>query len=83
MKPSTAAELAGFVCLSVAGFLWRTIPVGFVATGVCLLLVGLATEDAAAALAFGRVVGPIRARHARRKTARTLRRTVKQAKAAS
>ena len=78
MKASTAVELAGFACLSAAGFWWRSIPVGLVVTGICLLLVGLATEDAAAALAIARVVGPVRARHARRKAERAVRRADKR-----
>ena len=80
MKASTVAELAGFASLSAAGFMWRTIPVGLVVTGLCLLLVGLATEDTAAALAFGRVVGPVRARHARRKAERAARKAAKRPK---
>ena len=80
MKPSTAAELAGFACFSAAGFLWRSIPVGLVVTGMCLLLVGLATEDTQAALAFGRVVGPVRAARARRKAERATRKALKRAK---
>ena len=81
MKASTAAELAGFACLSAAGFMWRSIPVGLVVTGVCLLLIGLATEDTQAALAIGRVVGPLRARHAQRKAARADRKAAKRLKA--
>lgn len=80
MKASTATELAGFACFSAAGFAWRSIPVGLVVTGVCLLLVGLSLEDAAAAVAIGRVVGPVRARHARRKVERQARKAQKRAK---
>jgi len=80
MKASTAAELAGFACLSAAGFAWRTIPVGLVVTGLCLLLIGLATEDTVAAVAIGRVVGPVRARHARVKAQRAERRAARRSK---
>lgn len=78
MKASTATELAGFVCLSIAGFLWRSIPVGFIVTGLSLLLVGLSTEDAAASVAIGRVVGPVRMRRARRKVERQARKAAKR-----
>ena len=78
MKASTAAELAGFACLSAAGFAWRSIPVGLVVTGLCLLLIGLATEDTAAEIAIGRVVGPVRAHRARVKAQRIERRAQKR-----
>ena len=80
MKVSTLAELAGFACLSAAGFAWRTIPVGLVVTGLCLLLIGLSTEDTAAAVAIGRVVGPVRARHRRVKAQRAERKAQRRAK---
>ena len=80
MKVSTFAELAGFACLSHAGFVWRTIPVGWVVTGLCLLLIGLSTEDTAAAVAIGRVVGPVRARHQRVKAQRAERKAQRRAK---
>ena len=70
MSVSTVAELLGFACLSAAGFMWRSIPVGLVVTGLCLLLVGLATEDTAAAIAVGRVIAPLRARRDRRRSRR-------------
>ena len=80
MKVSTATELAGFACFSAAGFAWRSIPVGLVVTGICLLLVGLSVEDAAASVAIGRVIGPVRSRHARRKLIRQARKAEKRAK---
>ena len=66
--------------MSAAGFAWRSIPVGLVVTGVCLLLIGLATEDTAAAIAIGRVVGPVRAHRARAKAQRIERRAARRAK---
>ena len=80
MKASTLAELAGFACLSAAGFAWRSIPVGLVVTGLCLLLIGLSTEDTAAAVAIGSVVGPVRARHRRVKAKRAERKAQRSAK---
>ena len=80
MKVSTLAELVGFACLSAAGFAWRSIPVGLVVTGLCLLLIGLSTEDTAAAVAIGRVVGPVRARHRRVKVQRAERKAQRRAK---
>ena len=80
MKVSTLAELAGFACLSAAGFAWRSIPVGLVVTGLCLLLIGLSTEDAAAAVAIGRVVGPVRAKRQRVKVQRAERKAQRRAK---
>lgn len=73
MKASTFVELAGFTCWSVAGFTWRTVPVGWVVTGFCLLLVGYATEDNAAVVAVGRILAPVRVRRARHKMRRDSR----------
>ena len=80
MKISTTVELCGFVCLSHAGFVWRTIPVGWVITGLCLLLIGLSTEDAVASVAISRVINPVRARHRRVKAQRAERKAQRRAK---
>ena len=80
MKVSTLAELVGFACLSAAGFAWRSIPVGLVVTGLCLLLIGLSTEDAVASVAISRVINPARARHRRVKAQRAERKAQRRAK---
>lgn len=66
---STAAEIAGFVCLAVAAFILNTVA-GLITTGLLLVLVGYAIEDAAALLAVRRLVAPIARRRASRKQKR-------------
>ena len=72
MKISTLVELAGFACLTVAAFMVHVIA-GFVTAGVCLLFIGYAVEDQAAALAVGRLAAPVRAARARRRSRRESR----------
>lgn len=80
MKISTAVELCGFVCFSVAAFVgvyaWRLAP-GFVVTGGCLLLIGYGTEDRAAALAVGRILDPWQRRLMMRRAKKVTRKAAK------
>ena len=73
MRPSTLIELAGFGCLTAAGFMWCTIA-GLVTAALCLLAIGYATEDAAASVAMVRLTAPLAARNARRKARRAAKR---------
>ena len=68
LKPSTLVELAGFTALIVGAWMLSTIA-GVFTLGGCLLLIGYATEDAAASVALHRVTIPVRAltRRIRRK----------------
>lgn len=82
MKPSTAAELAGFAALVVAA--WLAAPIaGVVALGLALLFVGYALDDAKAALSVRKGLEPLRIRRqnrivrkADRKARRRERRTI-------
>lgn len=73
IKPSTLVELGGFACLDVAAFRW-TLIAGLVTTGFSLLLIGYATEDAAAVIAVGRMTAPLTRRRQRMKVRRAARR---------
>lgn len=73
MKPSTAAELAGFGLIAYAA--WRLDPiVGMFTAGFLLLLIGFLTEDQAVAVAIHRLTDPIGARWAKVRAERTVRR---------
>lgn len=80
MKPSTFAELCGFAGLSYAT--WRIDQTaGIFVASICLLLIGYAFEDQAAAVAVARILGPLknrRARWSRRRQNRRFRRTARQ-----
>lgn len=79
MKLSTLVELAGFTAITVAA--WRlNVEAGLFTLGVCLLFVGYATEDAAAAVAMSRVVDPLRARRAARKSKKAAAKAAKSPK---
>ena len=69
MKLSTVVEIAGFAALVTAAFTWQT-TAGVVALGICLLIIGYATEDDAAAVSVARVVDPFIRRHQLRKIRR-------------
>jgi len=75
---STGVELAGFICLAVAAFIWQSVPLevvtGLVTTGVLAVFVGYALDDAAAVVSLARAARPLRARLARRKAMREVRR---------
>lgn len=58
MRLSTLAELAGFACLSLAAWRWNA-TLGVAVAGLCLLLIGYATEDQAAGVAIGRLRAPV------------------------
>jgi len=73
VRLSTAIEVAGFGALSVAAFLFSTIA-GLLVLGVCLLVIGYATDDDRSALAVGRLIQPIVRRNAQRRVRRTARR---------
>lgn len=73
MRLSTAFEVGGFAVLSIAAFQWCQIA-GLCAVGVSLLLVGVATDDDQAIVAFGRLIHPIVRRNAERQVRRTARR---------
>ena len=69
MKLSTVVEIAGFAALVTAAFMWQTIA-GVVALGICLLIIGYATEDDAAAVTVARMISPVVSRHVARKARR-------------
>lgn len=53
---ATVVQLAGFVCLAVAGFLWSVVA-GFVVTGLLLVLIGHVLDGVDLAAEARRVVG--------------------------
>lgn len=63
MRLSTAVELAGFGLLAYAAWLLAPVAGLFTAAG-CLLLIGYATDDAAAVLAVRRLQAPVARRRA-------------------
>ena len=73
VKPSTAAELAGFVLLAVAAFIWTPIA-GLVVAGSSLLLIGYALDDDVTALSVRRMTAPVARRRASWKVSRQNRR---------
>lgn len=64
MKPSTLLELVGFAALSYAAYQWNHL-VGFVAIGLCCLLIAYAMEDATAGAAIVRMLTPVKVRRLR------------------
>ena len=67
MRPSTLIELAGFALVTYAVYGWNQ-TIGLVLGGVCLLLIGYGTNDAAITNPVGKAIGTIVSWRPRRKT---------------
>lgn len=69
MKPSTAVELVGFACLTVAAFL-VDVRVGFLVAGFVCIFIGYGTDDRQAGLSVDRMTAPFRSRWQARRAKR-------------
>ena len=82
MRPSTLAELVGFVAISYAVFRLN-FTAGLAVAGALLLLIAYATEDDTAVVSLVRMVAPAKVRWERHKLAHQERKTAHQERKSS